>query len=645
MACAWRSSWFRRRRAYALGEKIELEFHIRNVSRHPITIAGFSWRQDGGPDSFVIRNEQGDKLSVSHIFYSGGTPIQRETLRTGRVAVFKSSALAFLAQGMPAPEHPVGHTVVTTPGRHTLQFELIFPDGGSSGPDGMPRPTDWQGTLRTGEVAVVIEAHRQAMRPGPEAAAAAAAAERIKERLTSPEFAGVTAITFHNDLGGDRFVEVTEPEEVRELIAAIELTPKEPCLCEHMWSATFHKQGRETKVAICDHCFDIQGDRPAKHFQMPPGFFRLFAKHTGWPAELKQGDVPGAAAGDAPDRPAGKPGGDVQVRLHSPQAQWDDGRWTLFFKTDLESETERVLPHYGAPIDEFFLEIDGEWFEEKDRGAGGYRSVAPSPARQRRDLHTRICAREWRSMASGLPMPEFAPGRHTVRIGFPLADKPDASGQRPRAVSDPVEIVTATKEDGETTIELRGCLGRITTRIGKLKGQYRELEDLDDVKLGGSIAATPDNPLHLGFDYRHKFDGWDKNKHVRIGDGGCLISVRFGSPDNPSAMMASVPLPRFGKLEARYLVLDSGGEGGPAGKFRQAVTKVIREELEKLRDGGPEASWGKPSEGVQVRLTDAGSVGSVGLAAPGPASPLRGEERRFPHPAAAGERARSPGGD
>ena len=194
---------------------------------------------------------------------------------------------------------------------------------------------------------------------------------------------------------------------------------------------------------------------------------------------------------------------------------------------------------------------------------------------------------------------QFAPGSHTVRVGFPLTGEPDATGQRPRAVSDPVEIVTATEEDGETTIELRKCLGRITARIGKLKGRYRELEELDDVKLGGSIAANPDNPLHLGFEYSHRFDGWDKNKRLKIGDVGCLIAVRFGSPDNPSAMMLDVSLPRFDKLVARYFVLDSGGEGGPAGKFHQTVTAVIREELESLRDGSPGVSGGGPGKGVQ----------------------------------------------
>ncbi len=47
--------------SYTLGEKIGLEFHVRNVSRHPITIAGLSWRQDGRPDSLMIRNHYGEK--------------------------------------------------------------------------------------------------------------------------------------------------------------------------------------------------------------------------------------------------------------------------------------------------------------------------------------------------------------------------------------------------------------------------------------------------------------------------------------------------------------------------------------------------------------------------------------------------------
>ncbi|MCF7731803.1 MAG: HEAT repeat domain-containing protein [Akkermansiaceae bacterium] len=119
--------------------------------------------------------------------------------------------------------------------------------------------------------------------------------DRALVRWGFRDFQGVTAITFHNDLGEERIVKMTKSEDIQQLILAIKLTPKEPCACEHMWSATFHKQGAETKVAICDHCFDIQGTGAAKHFSMSPEFFRLFAKHTGWPDKGVGGD---AAGGD-----------------------------------------------------------------------------------------------------------------------------------------------------------------------------------------------------------------------------------------------------------------------------------------------------------------------------------------------------------
>ena len=102
---------------------------------------------------------------------------------------------------------------------------------------------------------------------------------------------------------------------------------------------------------------------------------------------------------------------DVQVRLHSPQAQWDGKQWTLFFKTDLQSKTERVVPGYGAPLDEFFVQLDGEWFEMPDPSASAFGSEGPSPGKWRENLHTWVGNRKlvdnwlWRSISTGLPMP------------------------------------------------------------------------------------------------------------------------------------------------------------------------------------------------------------------------------------------------
>jgi hypothetical protein len=99
----------------------------------------------------VAEDDRGRRARASHTWYSGRTPIQRDTLKPGEAAVFKSSALAFVGRGIKAPGHPVGHRIPASPGGHTIRFTLRFPDMSSSGPKGLPRPTDWQGTLETGK--------------------------------------------------------------------------------------------------------------------------------------------------------------------------------------------------------------------------------------------------------------------------------------------------------------------------------------------------------------------------------------------------------------------------------------------------------------------------------------------------------------
>jgi hypothetical protein len=155
----------------------------------------------------------------------------------------------------------------------------------------------------------------------------------------------------------------------------------------------------------------------------------------------------------------------VQVRLHSPRQMWSKDEFSIYFKTDLRSATEHVFPHYGPMNAEFFLELDGQWYEANIPGT--FASVGPSPAMHREDLHTWITARLWRSMSTGAPMPDFASGRHTFRIGFPLSDKPDASGQRPRAVSNPVEVEVIPKDDNVS------ITGNVTGIRGKPADVYR----------------------------------------------------------------------------------------------------------------------------------------------------------------------------
>ncbi len=200
---------------YTLGTKIEIDFHVRNVSPYPITIAGYAWSQDGGSDSFVVNNDQGEILHVRHVLRSGMRPIQRNTLKTGEVAVFKSTGLAFLAEGMRKSEHSAGHTVVTGAGRYTLQCTLNFPRVG------MPLPTDWQGTLQSGVHEIVIvdapgtadhEAADRLTREKVAAAEAAAAAKAVEARLKSSD-----AHALDRFLTIERFARLPRDEQANQL--------------------------------------------------------------------------------------------------------------------------------------------------------------------------------------------------------------------------------------------------------------------------------------------------------------------------------------------------------------------------------------------------------------------------------------------
>jgi hypothetical protein len=167
--------------AYALGEKIALRFHIRNASDRAITIASDSWLQQAGPDAVIVEDERGQRLRVGHTWYSGMTPTQRETLEPGQTAIFASSGLAFIGPGAEVPGHPVGHRVTAPPGRYTIRFTLRFPDGFSPGPNGIPRPTDWQGALETATAKLRVEGQDkppQAKGAPPEARAAATSPAR-----------------------------------------------------------------------------------------------------------------------------------------------------------------------------------------------------------------------------------------------------------------------------------------------------------------------------------------------------------------------------------------------------------------------------------------------------------------------------------
>lgn len=88
------------------------------------------------------------------------------------------------------------------------------------------------------------------------------------------------------------------------------------------------------------------------------------------------------------------------------------------------------------------MEYDGHWYQTKDQAAFGLaRSEGPSAGTQRQDMYSYVHNTQlWKSMTTGQTMPAFTAGQHTIRIGFPLSDKADDSGQRPFAVSNAIKI-------------------------------------------------------------------------------------------------------------------------------------------------------------------------------------------------------------
>jgi len=150
---------------FTLGQPIDVLFHLRNISMKNIFLSGGSWRQDNA-DAVIVTDEQGHRIPVQHIWYSGITPIQRALISPHETTVFHSSGLAFLSEDADEKKvtHPVGNYVKIKPGRYTITYHLHFPDifEGKA-----PQEEDWQGDLETDPVTVNIEAPATASTQSP----------------------------------------------------------------------------------------------------------------------------------------------------------------------------------------------------------------------------------------------------------------------------------------------------------------------------------------------------------------------------------------------------------------------------------------------------------------------------------------------
>ncbi len=77
---------------------------------------------------------------------------------------------------------------------------------------------------------------------------------------------------------------ITDTNEVRRLLTAIQLEPKERCACGHEYLAIFQMPGGEVWVSFCNHCFDVLGRtrtgtvEGASLYKMPKEFYAQFLK-------------------------------------------------------------------------------------------------------------------------------------------------------------------------------------------------------------------------------------------------------------------------------------------------------------------------------------------------------------------------------
>ncbi|MBM4040321.1 MAG: hypothetical protein FJ290_17580 [Planctomycetes bacterium] len=96
-------------------------------------------------------------------------------------------------------------------------------------------------------------------------------------RVPEP-FRGTVRITLTQERLGQKVeVRVSDPDMVREFLAAIQLVPKNRCKCDHFQAAVFEKQDGSVSVSLCDHCFDFSG----RHYKMPAEFYQLFQREIG----------------------------------------------------------------------------------------------------------------------------------------------------------------------------------------------------------------------------------------------------------------------------------------------------------------------------------------------------------------------------
>ena len=151
--------------SYSLGERVEVQFQVQNVSARDIQIASSEMRQDCA----FARDEDGNEVRVDYSSFSGRARIVRHILEPGEVVVLKSFSLGFgdtddRAFIKPISKPYTSSVVQCAPGNYYVHYLVRLPDidrvSYVDAKDNVPQPGDWQGFLQTGHRNVEI-AERQ----------------------------------------------------------------------------------------------------------------------------------------------------------------------------------------------------------------------------------------------------------------------------------------------------------------------------------------------------------------------------------------------------------------------------------------------------------------------------------------------------
>jgi hypothetical protein len=146
----------------------------------------------------------------------------------------------------------------------------------------------------------------------------------------------------------------------------------------------------------------------------------------------------------------------VQVRLRARQSKWNEGTVPRLW-ADVRNQGKRNL--LVRTRDEGCqLEVDGNWyFRPPDHRLGIIPPPEPLPPDRRYDDIAVDLDPRWQlavSWIAGTPwkkgpkqLGKLTPGKHTIRVAFPVTAAEKAPGKPVRAVSNPVEIEVVAKND------------------------------------------------------------------------------------------------------------------------------------------------------------------------------------------------------